>query len=567
MIYWREPLALFFVLVPIFILLWLKLQQRYILKKTVDDALLPWVLDVEDKTSSVFVSVSHGLLFASWVLFCIALAGPRTPQFIPPSLKINATPVMVISDFSLSMNSRDGNISRKQQMQKLLKKWGRDSLTNIDIGLMVYSGYSHHLLKFTSDINLFSHYVADLNKLQLPTLGNNLSSAIDKTMSDLEKYDVQSFIVILTDGDLGLEENKRVLRSLSAIEKLSEVQVIFIAVGSVEPVSVLNEDGTQFIFSGKKIVSRKDFSWLMPNLKSKQISLLQLKNIEGARLKDLLNLPQLIINEEQQQDILWDEWFYLPLVLGMFFLLLGLSLDKGRLKNIQTASFIIILFAVLFSPTESYAKEKYTFSIVFNEGVTCYQKKDFLCASEHFSNAAWMAENEKLRGMAVFNLANSFFFLGDYEQASVLFSDANHWGVELEKITINKKFAESLAASVRKEIKDKQKTLEHAALHFAMRDSIDNDSDRVSEGLYFSMIGKNKSALIEFTPYQMSLLISKGVTAFNEKKVGTRSFWKKSKQNNVAEDTIGLLNRLIPMEVGLPAKPRKPYRLKGQQPW
>ena len=96
-LYWREPLCLFTLFLPGLIILFTYYYQKKQWQQMADPDLLPWV---QAKSQSSRQTISQVLLAIAWLFFSIALAGPRTPQWIPPALQNDDVSVMAVIDFS-----------------------------------------------------------------------------------------------------------------------------------------------------------------------------------------------------------------------------------------------------------------------------------------------------------------------------------------------------------------------------------------------------------------------------------------------------------------------------------
>ncbi len=182
-LYWREPLWMLTLPLPFAIIAWRHYQQRRQLQQISSPALAPWVTTVVRQPRQILVWI---LFSISWFLFCLALTGPRTPHWIPPSLQTDGASLVIIVDLSASMNARDNRSDRRSQAQSLIQRWIKDSFSSINIGIVIFAGHAHTLLTPTSDHELIKYFLDQLENINVPTLGNNLAAALQLAVSQLQ---------------------------------------------------------------------------------------------------------------------------------------------------------------------------------------------------------------------------------------------------------------------------------------------------------------------------------------------------------------------------------------------
>ena len=84
----------------------------------------------------------------------------------------------------------------------------------------------------------------------------------------------------------------------------------------------------------------------------------------------------------------------------------------------------------------------------YGEGVACYRLADYGCATDAFSAAAWLAEQDDERARAAYSLAAAFYQEGDYAQAAALYRDARANGLAEPALDRHIALSETLAAQV-----------------------------------------------------------------------------------------------------------------------
>ncbi|MCU7939255.1 MAG: VWA domain-containing protein [gamma proteobacterium symbiont of Bathyaustriella thionipta] len=588
--YWREPLWLLMIFVPVIIILLVKYRQKKIWQQLADPDLLPWV-QASPNLSRRFSSQFPGCIFLAiaWIFLSIALAGPRTPQWIPPSLQADINVVAVI-DFSRSMKARDDKYDRIVQAQMLLKSWLKDVPANLRMGLVIYAGHSHTLLKPTNDQALLQHYIDQLHQFRPPTLGNNLAASLLTASELLKDSQGQRTILLLSDGDLGETSAHAAENIAEQIKAENLIKVNVIGVGKSEAVRVPLTMTEPLIVNGKSIVSSRQSVWLK-SFSIKSGGLYQnAESVAELNLKQALHLVKSRIDPEHNHQIVWNEWFFIPLLWGLLFCLLSLKTAASVPAKLITSALFLSLGGCQLSEHSNEVKALYSaldagdyakvrllseknnrYEARFSEGVACYRLKEYACALQAFSNAAWRASNDILRGRAVFNLANTHYRLGDYEQASVLFKDAELLGVAQRKTQINREFSDVLAASVQRRIAEIAKNRQRAQWREAARKLPEFIDELIADSTHSSQSLTNMRLFSQLSVSQQNALIAQGIKRKQARHKNNRllseEFWVKSKQNNLPQQTAALFNSLMPIEIGIHYVPEKPIAVKGQRLW
>ncbi len=609
-LYWREPLWLFTLILPWIIILFTYYYQKKQWRQIADPDLLPWV---QGNSPSSRQTISQVFLAIAWLFFSIALAGPRTPQWIPPDIQNDDVSVMAVIDFSASMKAIDVKTDRITQAQILLKHWLEEISeqlipVKLRMGLIIYSGHSHTLLIPGADKALVKHYIAQLHQFKPPTLGNDLSTALQTASELLKDFKGKRSILLLSDGDLGEKAGDAAQKAASRIKAEGLLSLSVIGVGNNEAVRIPGAEGGALTDNGKVIVSRRQISWLKELAELADGKYYNAESAGKLNLADVLDLPKPRIDPQFSHQIIWDEWFYMPLLGGIFFSLLGLQISGKRAQKLSAIALIFFLSGCNISNDKSndYSKnetdkkiydtlisgdysgvlgliedlskedDSYIYShnnstIRFSEGVACYRLKDYVCAQQAFSSLAWSETDKNRRGMAVFNLANTHFRLGDYEQAAILFKDAELLGITAEKTRINQAFADSLADAVRRRVTDIAKTKQRADWLSSARKLPDDFDERMAIGVYLPQTKKNKTIFSGLSVSEQNSLVKNGIkrirTTSKIKSSNASKFWVSSKQKNLPQQTSGLFNHLMSFETGLRYVPDEAIEIEGQRSW
>ncbi|MCB1787052.1 MAG: VWA domain-containing protein [Chromatiaceae bacterium] len=591
LLYWREPAWLGAMLLPLLVYGFARMRRRQLWDRLIDPALRPWV---EAPAARGRGWVRPALLLVAWLLLCVALAGPRTPRWLPPDVKPGVAVIAVV-DLSLSMAARDERPDRRAQAQALLAKW-TDSLPGaLQFGLVVYAGHAHRLLTPTADHDLVRHFTGELADIQLPTLGNALDDALRQAAALLDRSAagaVERHVLLLTDGDLDENAQKAAEAAVSDVLRAAAIQLHVIGIGGDEAVGVPRSATEPLVIDGQRIMSRRDGRWLGELAALGEGGYLAVEDIGARALAEVLGLSAPRIDPDDQQQVLWEEWFGIPLVAGM--LLCLLALEGGRPTQITGA--VVATVALVLSgggcervvsvtdggtdmraalQTGDYAEARRLaaaqegYDARFAEGVACYRLEDFPCALQAFARAAWLAPDSAARGRAAFNLGNTHFRLGDYAQASVLFADAGTLGVSPEDAALNRSFADSLAAAVERQLADIADTQRRAAYRAAAQDLPDELRDRLAEGITLSDALRRQPAFATLSADALQVLVAQGITrsVVGGDGSGGRRHWVQANASEAMLGTAGLFNRLLPIETGIVSTADAPYAIEGQRPW
>lgn len=325
MIYWREPLLLWLILSPLVLLLVSSLKERKRQAQLVDAQLIPWI---QPPSRSANEWLNPLLLSAVWVFLCIAVAGPRTPQFIPNDLASIQHRVMIVLDHSDSMRAKDasglqGVMSRIAVATDIADSWFDPSEPTVETGLIAFSGRAHWLLKPSVDNALIQHFLAQGDELLLPTLGSNLVDALSVIQSFPRESDTQTHIVLLTDGDVALDTRDNLESALLSMQASMPMTLSLIGFGGTEPTQVPGHPlaNTQMNSAFLKSLAslHQDFIFREP------------EPLRGQPLMEWLNIESRRITPENVDRVVWHEWFSIPLLLAVVFLLVLLYRTKtGR---------------------------------------------------------------------------------------------------------------------------------------------------------------------------------------------------------------------------------------------
>ncbi len=428
---WRQPLWLLLALQPL--LLWLALrwlknkqQQRY-----ADEELLPWVRvpDTQNIWQRIF-SRNSAYVF-SIIGLAIALAGPRVPSNESPNLGEKQLDVILMMDLSHSMNVRDMKPSRIRRA--VLEAYEFLSLAKqVRVGVVVYAARPHLLAPITDDFNALKFYLKDLDSVPMPTQGSDAANALRFSQKELLEAKPTSknklSIVWFTDGDF---ESKEIPEIEKAVTE-SGINTYILGFGYNEVASIPLKDGSWLEENGKSVTSLADMDTLEKMAKKWGGVFSSAKNDESDWKKLYFNgiLKQIKpANNEDAKN--WKEYFHWFLWPSIVLLMLALYPSKKSVFALAVTAILVWL-----SP-KAFADDSYLDNLL--DGASIYEKEEYERARAEFIQAVLQAENDDERGMALHNLGNSLFKVGDYETAFYLFSDALYYNKEQQQSLWNQK--------------------------------------------------------------------------------------------------------------------------------
>ncbi len=587
-IYWYLPGALVLLLVPFLVVFGIYFKQRIRWQQIADEHFLPWL-----QADSGKLKLTPCLLFlsAAWLMFCLALAGPRTVQWVPPALLQQSSTVRVLVDFSQSMQAIDSSQNRIAQVQQQLQQWTGILPEQTKVGLSIFAGQPHTLLIPTRDQNLLSHFISQLSKFRPPTNGNNLASAL--TGDEYDNKDTSyTYLLLFSDGDLSNTALDKALKRLTKVKDNYE-NIVIIGVGGDEAVSILQGFNHSLTHNGVVVVSRRHSENLQRLAQAAKGMYYPLEAVNELSLQEILHIPLPEIKGRDFNQVLWHEWFYIPLLLGGLFLLAALRFT-GSASKLMVISLILLLTACHNNQTleqqinNALQTKQYQKVLDFTQpdkrqllsdyarfarGVACYRLKDYNCAQQVFSRLAWHLKDKILQAQAVFNLANSYFYLGDYEQAEVLYQDAARRGIATDKTAVNTEFARSLAQAIRETIKDIEITQQRAEWRAATSQLTEKFTDKVADGIFLPSFEKlrNNPVFRQLSVQQQQNLLKQGIKfqlyKGSSPSMENENFWVLSSQDVQPESTAELFNQLMAYETGLHYVPDKPLDSEGQRSW
>ena len=240
------------------------------------------------------------------------------------------------------------------------------------------------------------------------------------------------------------------------------------------------------------------------------------------------------------------------------------------LKQVATFGYgLIVLLLILTQWVIPQWVEPAKYETQFQQAEACYRQQDWECAQLNFAAAVWSSESDVDRGVALFNLANTHFYLGEYTQAKILFQEAEGYGVDAQKIAVNLSFARSLEASMKQLLLDIQKSADKADWHNASGNLPIDLLDQVAEGVYLSVNQDLPANILNLSADQVKPLLMASIDQHlsNQVESAYQPRWVRTDSTGPGT-TAELMSRLMRLELELPNTiDPTPIAVEGERPW
>ncbi len=593
-LYWRESGWLWLMLAPGLLWLlnhWLQRQQW---QKIADRHLLPWL---QARPATARQRLRPIGLLGAWILFCIALAGPRSISYIPPDQRPEPAEVAFVIDVSASMNANDLRPTRRSMSGEIIRQWISQDTAPHKYSAMLFAGHAFELLPPTIDSQIALDFLQALDDIRLPTLGNNLPAALRKIeqrwSSDTDDATPKR-LFLFSDGDIETSMIQPSSDALRALAARPNTRLYLIGMADNKPVVATDFNGQAMRHQERPVLTRLQAGWMKTLSAGQQsIEYAPYRDIRNQSLSALLDIPPMQIDPDNRQRIVWHEWFP-PFVLGGMLLFLA-SLMPGRAISKASVLLPLVLLSWLLQTTplqadakedlqaasQAMAQQQYQVAVRLSEQLdgydahfihasACYRLQDYPCAIQFFTRAIQQTENRSQQAVAIFNLGNSFFFSGDYDQAAVLYRDAGLHGIDPAQVKTNLAFAEDLQAALQRHLQDIRETLRRARWRAAASGDIPpqlEDLLAVNRDLLLPRGDARQQARfyrhIEQT-YQQQL--NKLLEIADSADEDTARDWVKTTSRQ-ASTRAQLMNRLFEMESGIYAPLQQARPIEGMRTW
>jgi Ca-activated chloride channel family protein len=471
-LYWREPLWLLLGLFPFALMLWKRSLQQASLRQYADSVLHPWVKVPQASNNNRWPLIAQ---LTIWLLLGIAASGPRLLTAAPDDLLPAQGAAIIIMDQSRSMLASDVYPSRLQQAHHILSQW-TDEAHPAKAGLIVFAGASHIALPPTHDQSAFQQASKVIRKLQLPTHGSAILASLKQATSLLLNQDGERTIIVLTDGDYQ-DQEWSALKAIAPELENQQITVQLLGVGTPSPIALSDQTGRWLMQNGTAATTRLNEAKLKSLADSPNITYKRLNPEIHHQLSNVWQPRPARLTKEHENQVLWQElfpWFLVPAILLLIGQYMRLPRHLEKPVSITATSLLVtsIIF-ILLQPQQSHAStyddlllahqawnqqayEKAAslyaqiqgYDARIGEGASCFRSEDMSCAITAFSQAAWQASTDQQRGVAAYNLANSFFHQGNFPAAITQYEDALRYQPDEERYQNNLNFSKEVQGQI-----------------------------------------------------------------------------------------------------------------------
>jgi Ca-activated chloride channel family protein len=459
-VYWREPLWLLLALQPFILLGMRRLSNKRKHANYAEPQLQAWTSWRVIEQPLSWLYSRNTLYIAGWLLFAIAMAGPRLLLERPATLETPDMNIMIVVDVSRSMQTRDIEPSRLQRVQIEINEL-LQSADNARIGIILYTSRAHVLLPFTHDFNAVKYYLRLIDSIALPTYGSQANDALELARKEIEaaSFDTKSAVLWITDGDIPNNKEDSLQAFQTTINDLNKASIplYILGIGSPEGDAIPDDESGWLQHDGRPVISRMNETLLEDIAKSAQGRFIIAQNDDSdwqflyqqGMAAGFATAGDNINNDES----VWQElypWFLLPAIMLLFVCLMPYRLQPVGSPKILIPMCLLIVTGLMQTDEasaankstdpatmayQSFIDEKFIQAADFyrqiagyngrlGEGNSYYRLSEYTQAIKQFNQAVILANNDQQRGKAIYNLANANFMSGDYALASVLYRDS-----------------------------------------------------------------------------------------------------------------------------------------------
>ncbi len=324
------------------ITLWYQKHRARQWQQIVAPELLKYLLDGQTTRINPLYLLA---LLVSWVVACIAMAGPSWEKR-PVAVEKNQQALVIMLDLSPSMMSEDLKPSRlvraRLKLIDLLRE-RKDGQT----ALLVYAGDVHVVTPLTDDVETIVNIIPALHPNVMPAEGSNTEAAVERGLKLLKDAGIpQGDLLLITDGVIADAQYSIV----ETMKQNSQYRLSIMGVGGTEPTPIPSSKGG-FVRDGKRgIVTTQLNVGELQTLANQTRGRYRTLGNDSSDIDYLMNLPAPEKQETQKVDREFDSWYDR----GHWLVILLLPVVLYCFRRGVLLSLLLIPFVGL-SPTRSYA--------------------------------------------------------------------------------------------------------------------------------------------------------------------------------------------------------------------
>ncbi|QEY15674.1 VWA domain-containing protein [Cellvibrio sp. KY-GH-1] len=332
-------------LVPAVVLaltLWYQKHRARQWQQIVAPELLKYLLDGQTTRINPFYLL---VLLVSWVIACLAMAGPSWEKR-PVAVEKNQQALVIMLDLSPSMTSEDLKPSRLVRARLKLIDFLRERKDG-QTALLVYAGDVHVVTPLTDDVETIINIIPALHPNVMPAEGSNTEAAVERGLKLLKDAGIpQGDLLLMTDGVIADAQYS----IIETMKQNGQYRLSVMGVGGTEPTPIPSSKGG-FVRDGKRgiVTTQLNVSELQTLANQTRGRYRTLSN-NSSDIDYLMNLPAPEKQETQKVDREFDSWYDR----GHWLVILLLPVVLYCFRRGVLLSLLLIPLAGL-SPTKSYA--------------------------------------------------------------------------------------------------------------------------------------------------------------------------------------------------------------------
>ncbi|WP_199608930.1 tetratricopeptide repeat protein [Flocculibacter collagenilyticus] len=346
------------------------------------------------------------MLYVTWLIATIALAGPTWQKLPQPVYQVKAAKLLIM-DMSLSMRATDITPNRLTRARyKAIDLI--NTFTDGDAGLIAYANDAFVISPLTPDYKNIISLIPSLKPELMPAQGSNPIVALNKADELFRNAGyTQGDIYLITDG-IDYQE----LSDIQRFIKKYNHRLNILGVGTQEGAPITLENGELLKDNAGSIVIPKiNTSQLRALARSTNGYFVSVSSSDND-IKKLANIPELekmnADTKESNEDQFGDQWQDM----GVYLIFIILPFAAYAFRRGVISGFAIVLLIGTLSPTPVYANWWDNLWQTQNQQAKqLYDNKQFEQAAETFNDPKW-------QGAASYKS-------GDYEQALEHFKKDN----------------------------------------------------------------------------------------------------------------------------------------------
>lgn len=599
-----RPMLIIVGLLPIVLLLTATAISSFTVNNYCDKSLLSWA--TLDSNDSLTKKLLNGpiLPILTWILFSIALAGPRInieERSLTSTSKSNKA-IIFILDLSSSMLTQDIYPDRISKAKLTIEKIATYANGYL-FSLIVYSDNAHIAIPLTYDNNVILSTLDSLEPNMLPVAGSVITPSLKLAAQILKESNAEKqAIFIFSDGDSVFNHDEN-------IPELNNVNTV--GFGTSEGQAIPNKNGGWLIFDNKAVISRLNRANLESISEQYNGQYVDGNNINIDVIRHLLPTTKSNISHNNQHFIIiWQQvyhWFLLPGLILFLLTTVKYKLKKPN-RNVKHALIIPVLLAITlvypdsskaaatteadtfyhnknFVKSEMAYKKISGYKALMGQANSVYKQKNYQKSLHLYGKAIQLATTDKERSIALFNLANTYYIIGDYSQSILVYKDSLLYNPALKEAKINLKYAIILDKKVKHEISLRSGKLSGIKPGSGPRSVKIEDGVSIGDSkVTLSTDADNKNKIIYNNKHQNELiakLIKRGIkySIISSSRIDTTSDNTQWQFEYTTLDMIELLvkeekmsnyllwKRLFEIEAGFPAPVETPHIKPGVKPW